>query len=80
MYSLKFRLNQFIVSNHLSTTIVEWNGMDTETRVVQEGFSVETAPEYAQNNWNQAKVSPQNTFFAGTYRLGMCGSDPPIMK
>lgn len=28
MYPLKLRPNQFIVSNHLSTTIVEWNGMD----------------------------------------------------
>lgn len=80
MYPLKFRLNQFIVSNHLSTTIVEQNGMDTEARVVQEAFSVETAPEYVQNNWNQANVSPQNTFFSLTYRHGMCGSDPPIMK
>lgn len=50
--------------------------MDTEARVVQEAFSVETAPEYVQNNWNLAKASPQNTFFAETYRRGMCGDDP----
>lgn len=71
MYPLKFRPNQFIVSDNLSTTIVVWNGMDTEARVVQEAFTVETAPEYAQNNWNQARASPQNTFFARTYRRGI---------
>lgn len=71
--------NQYLTSNHLSATVIEWNGFDAEAKIIRETFTVETAPDYVENNWNVAIASPEGTFFGGTFRGEICGntSAPP---
>lgn len=77
MIPLKCQKNLFLVSNHLTTAVIEWNGFDAEAKVIRNVFSVETDPALDNNNWLPGKASPQYVFYGGTYRRGMCGDTPP---
>lgn len=71
---LKKYPNQYLTSNHLSATVIEWNGFDAEAKIIRETFTVETAPDHVANNWNVAIASPKNTFFGATFRGVICGN------
>lgn len=67
---LKCKADQLISGNHLSTTIVQWNGIDPVGSIVQETFTVQASPENVKNNYLAGKASPQCKFYGGTYRTG----------
>lgn len=70
----KTNKNQFLVSNHLSATIIEWFGNTSAAKIIQETFTVETAHKYAKATWNIALASPKYTFVGGTFRGSACGN------
>lgn len=71
---LKKNLNQFLVSDHLSATVIEWNGFDAVASVIRQTFTVEATPEYATNLWSSAAASPKHTFVGGTFRKSICSN------
>lgn len=71
---LKKDLSQFLVSDHLSATVIGWNGFDAVANVIRQTFTVEAAPEYASNLWNYAAASPKHTFVGGTFRKSICSN------
>lgn len=74
---LKCKPGQFICGNHLSTTKIQWNGIDPMGYILQETFTVQASPEYAENNYLAGKASPECKFYGGTYRTQMCSNEPP---
>lgn len=66
--------NQFLISDHLSLSVVEWDGSGVVARKVRNTFSVETDPRFAANNWNVAKASKKGMFLGGTFRGSLCGN------
>lgn len=73
---LEGRENQFVISNERTVSIIEWDGVDTTARVIQELFSVETGEMYANNNWNIAKASPITCqFYGGIFRGNLCSNE-----
>lgn len=71
---LKKDLNQFLVSDHLSATVIGWNGFDAVANVIRQTFTVEAIPGYATNLWSSAIASPKHTFVGGTFRKSICSS------
>lgn len=74
---LKNGENQFLISDKHTVSVIEWNGIDAVAKIVREVFTVETAPEYTNNNWNIGKASPTNSrqFYGGTFRGNICSSE-----
>lgn len=71
--------HQFLISDHLSAPVVEWDGSYRDPKIIRETFSVESGLRFAANNWNIAKASPKGTFLGGTFRGSICSnsSAPP---
>lgn len=67
--------DEFLVSDHLSTAVIQWDRASQTATKVRDAFSVEDS---AKNYWNVAKASPSHKFFGGTVRGGMCSdtADP----
>lgn len=71
---VKSENNQFLVSNHLSTSLIEWSGKESIAKVVRNIFSVESVVKNEKSNWNIALASPKCTFFGGTFRSSFCSN------
>lgn len=71
--------NRFVIGNRLSVKIIEWNGKDSEAKVVKELFNVKQVEDNADNYWSIAKPSPNCDLVGGTFRGTMCGRNRSLV-
>lgn len=80
LVKLKYPENQFLISDHLSVPVIEWNRVSPPKKI-RDTISVNEGPKYEKQNWDVAQASPQGRFLGGTFRGTICSnSSEPLAR
>lgn len=64
--------NRFIVCGNFSVFLIEWNGIDSEAKVVRDLITVLATKKDPVAGWDYGKVSPTGEFYGGSFHPNMC--------